>query len=690
MKKLSLFIFLLSFTFCSVFAQDDFRKMAPKAGPAPKIELGKAEQFTLENGLKVLVVENHKLPRVSLSVFVDVPPFLEKEYTGTASIAGQMLRRGANGRTKSEIDLAVDYIGASLSTSSTGVFGSSLTKHKDALLEIMQDVLLHPDFPAEEFDKVKKQTASNILQNKDDANAIASNVAQVLRYGKNHPYGEIQTEETIENITVEKAKEYYNTYFKPNISYLTIVGDITPKEARMLAKQYFGGWEKGVVPGQEFPMPEKPSETTVDFVNKNGAVQSVINITYPVDLKPGHPDAIKASVANRMFGGFFSSRLNSNLREDKGFTYGARSSLDSDKYVGSFSAGASVRNEVTDSSLVEFLTEMKRMRKEMITDEELELVKNVTTGSFARSLESPQTIARFSRNILMYGLPSDYYETYLEKVAAVTKEDVMEMAKKYITPQNAHILVVGNKDEVADKLGAFAANGKVNFYDTEGNPITDDGVKVPDGVTAQTILADYISALGGADKLKKIESVKQVMSANMGGMSIQMTSYQQLPNQMCMEVSMNGNVMQKVVFDGENGQISAMGQAQEMPEDMETEIKAAGQLFPELTYEKNGVKAELAGIEKIDGKNAYKMIIELPTGKKKTEFFDMETSLKVREIKTQNGATETMDFADYKEVDGVKFPHSQTMTGSMPMPLKLEVQSIEVNSGIEAEKFKLN
>jgi predicted Zn-dependent peptidase len=664
--------------------------MAPKAGPAPKIELGKAEQFTLENGLKVLVVENHKLPRVSFSIFVDTPPFMEREFAGTASISGELLKTGANNLAKSEIDAAIDFLGATLITSANGVYGSSLKKHQDELLEIMQNVLLYPTFSEEEFKKIKRRTISNLLQSKDDGEAIAQSVGQVLRYGKEHPYGEIETEETIENITIEKCKEYYNFYFKPNISYLTIVGDITPKEAKFLATQYFGGWKKGNVDKANFETPNKPNETLVDFVNKNGAVQSVINITYPVNLKPGDPDAIKASLANRMFGGFFSSRMNSNLREDKGYTYGANSSLNSDPYVGSFSAGASVRNEVTDSAIVEILAEIKKITTKEITDKEFDLLKNVTIGAFARNLENPQTIARFSRNIMRYNLPADYYKTYLEKVSQVTKKDILEMAQKYITPENAHILVVGNKDEVADKLGVFAKNGQVNFYDNEGNPITNDGAEIPVDVTAETILADYITAIGGEDRLRKVKSVKTEMMANMGGMAIQMTSFNQAPNQMCMEVAMNGNTMQRVVFDGEKGQIVAMGQAQDMPEEMESEIKAAGQIFPELFYKETGVKADLSGIEKINSKNAYKMIIELPTGKKKTVFFDMQTSLKIREVKTQMGNTETMDFAEYTEIEGIKFPYSQTITGSMPMPLKLEVKNIEVNKPIDAAIFKLN
>ncbi len=688
-KHIILFIFGCFIFSLQSIAQDDFRSKAPDAGPAPKIELGKAEQFTLDNGLKLIVVENHKLPRVSFSIFVDVPPFLEEDKAGAANIAGQLLRTGTSSRSKGEIDIAVDFLGASFTTSSTGMFGSCLSKHSPALLEIMQDVLMNPSFSKEEFEKIQKQTLSALVQQKEDPNAIASNVAQVLRYGKDHPYGEVETEATVQNISVEDCKAYYSKYFKPNISYLTIVGDITSKEAKLLADQYFGKWERGAVLASDFPTPKKPGEASVDFVNKTGAVQSVINITYPVELMPGHPDVIKSSVMNTMLGGFFSSRLNANLREDKGFTYGARSSLESDKVIGSFTAVASVRNEVTDSSLVEFLGEMNKMLQDATTDKELTLVKNVMTGSFARSLESPQTIARFARNIARYNLPADYYATYLEKLNQVSKEDIKEMAKKYISPDNCRIIVVGNKDEVAEKIATFASSGKVNFFDTNGEPITDDGVKIPAGVTAETIISDYINAIGGEEKLRSVETLAFSMEASTPMGAIQMSYYQKSPNMMNMEVSMGGNVMQTMTFDGEKGQMSAMGQSQALPEKMVQDLKASGQIFPELFYRDNGVKAELTGIEKVGNENAYVISIEYPNGSKRTHYFDMKTSFKVREVKSQEGATETSDISNYQMVEGINYPHTVKISGAMPMPLEMNVKSIEINGEIEPNKFMI-
>lgn len=689
MKKYSLIICFLSLLALPSFGQEEFRKNAPKPGPAPKIELGDYDEFTLDNGLKVITVENHKIPRVSFQIFVDAPPIKEGEFAGAADMAGQLLNKGTEHKSKAEIDAAVDFIGASLNTSASGLFGASLTKHKDQLLELMADVLLNPTFPEEEFEKLKKQTLSNLASEKDDPNAIAGNVANVLRYGADHPYGELATEETVENITLDKCKAFYNTYFKPNASYLVIVGDIKAEEAKKVAEKYFSKWEKGTVTKATVAMPAMPSETTVDFVAKTGAVQSVLAVTYPVELKPGSEDVIKARVMNTLFGGYFRSRLNNNIREDKGFSYGVRSSLNPDRYVGYFTAGGSVRNEVTDSSIVEFLKEMNTLRNEKVSEDELTLVKNVLSGSFARALERPETVARFALNTVRYELPNDYYATYLEKVSKVTPEDIQAMAQKYLNPHKAHILVVGNKEEVAEKLEVFAANGEVNFYDTYGNEVKMDAVEIPEGTNAGTVLEDYINAIGGTEKLETINDLSVMMTATVQGMGIEMNLVQKAPDKMSLKVSAGGMVMQEQKYDGEKGMSSQMGQKTMLEgEDLES-MKMQAMLFPERKYHEMGYKMNLVGIEPVEKKNAYKIEIESPNGRKTTEFYDVETSLKVRTIITEGETTIIQDFLDYREVVGedIKMPYLLKTSGVMPFPLQMQVQNVEVNKGVEDTIF---
>ena len=691
-NKLSLkYIFILLFAMVTLttFAQEDFRKTAPKSGPAPKIELGKAYQTTLVNGLKVIAVENHKLPRVSFQIYVDAPPLNEGDKAGAARISGELLARGTTTRSKAEIDEAVDYIGGSLSSSASGIRGTCLSSHKETILELMSDILLNPAFPVAEFDKVKKKTLSAIASEKDDANAILGKVSNVMRYGKEHPYGEIETDETIEKITLDDVKKYYVQHFKPNISYLIVVGDITPKEVDAIANKYFLKWAKGEVPLNALAPVKIPNSLSVDFVDKPGAVQSAIAVTYPVNLAPGAPDAIKASVANTMLGGFFGSRLSENIREDKGYSYGVRSTLRPDPVIGYFSAGGSVRNEVTDSTLTEFIKEMKRMRKELISDEDLSKVKSVMTGTFARRLENPEIVALYALNIARYNLPSDYYSTYLEKLAAVTKADVMEMANKYMRHEIAHVVIVGNKEEVADKVAIFAKGEQANFYDNFGNPVSDSGKAIPDGVTAQIIIEDYLQGIGGVAVLEKVNSLQSVMNATVQGMTMQTKMYQKSPTMSVMEVAMNGQVMQKMVYDGEKGFMEAMGQKKDMPQSS-LDRYSVGYIFPELHYKQIKARLDLAGLETINEEDAYKINTEFANGQKSTDYYSQQSGLKIRTITTDQGQTQIMDYGDYKEVDGIMIPHKVTISGAMPFALNMNMESVKVNGDLDGGMFKVD
>lgn len=672
-----------------------FRTQAPEALPAPKIELSEYESFKLDNELQVIVVENNKLPQVSFQIFVDVPPIYEKDQAGYVDMAGELLNKGTAEKSKADIDEAVDFIGATLSTNSRGMFGSSLSRHKEKLLDLMSDVLLNPSFPQAEFDKLKKQTLSALQQEKDDPNSIASKVGDRLNFGDNHPYGEVVTTQTVENITLDQTKDYYKTYFQPDRSYLVVVGDITAKEAQNLAIKYFGKWTKTQdIKSEKMVPPALPKETTVDFVPKDGAVQSVIRITHPINIKPGDKDLIPLRVANTMLGGFFQSKLNDNLREDKGYTYGARSRVNDDPYIGDFVAFASVRNEVTDSSLVEFMREMNSVRNEALSNSDLELVKNVMTGSFARSLERPQTIARFALNTFRYNLPKDYYATYLENLSRVNQTDIMRVAKQYIRPDQAHVVVVGNKDEVANKLDRFSANGVVNFYSTDGEPVKEIDEEIPSGMTAQKVVEEYLKAIGGKDKIDQVKTLAVSRSTSVQGMAMSVNQYISEPGKLAIEIGMNGAVMQKQIYNSGKGKSTGMTGNKEIEGEELEGMKEQAFIIPEHHYGR-AYALELKGIDQVDGAKAYKIGVTSPAGKSSTLFFDATSFLKLKSttVAVVNGesVSTSTKFGEYKEVDGLKYPHLiiQSMPG-LPIPLELKVETIELNKPIDDAIFAVD
>lgn len=668
-----------------------WRATPPAPAPARDIHIGDYNSFDLANGLKVIVVENHKLPQVSYQLSFNQDAIIEGDKAGYSSFAGQLLSKGTKTMTKADIDGAIDFIGGNLTTSQNGIFASSLKKHAPTLLDIMTDVLLNPSFPQEEFDKIVNQAKSALISVKTDPNSIISNIRSVVNFGKNHPYGEVQTDKTIANITIDDCKKYYNTYFKPNNAYLVIVGDITPAEAKAQVEKYFGKWQKGSVPTFVYDKPVGPKGTQVRFGNKDGAVQSVINISYPIDFTPGNPEAIQANIMNSILGGgIFSGRLMQNLREDKAFTYGARSSLDSDKLIGSFNASASVRNEVTDSSIVEFLYEMKRMVNEPVSAEDLALAKTGMAGQFGRSLESPQTIARFALNTFRYNLPKDYYNHYLKNIDAVTIQDVQSIARKYIHPDNCNIFVVGNKDAVADKLLKFDTDGKIDYYGPFGQVVEDKKIEISSDVTGASVIADYLAAIGGVDKLKAVKTLSMTMKADMMGQQVTMEKFQTASGKVAQKMSMMGMVVQEMRYDGVKGMQSQMGQKSIITEGPEFEaLKDQAVMFEQLDYLNKGYQLDLKGIEDVDGVSCYKLMVTNADGESTVDYFDVKTGLLRRTVSTQGEHTMTSDFKSYKDVGGIKIPDIIEINGMAPVPIALKAEDIQINKELSDDLFKV-
>ncbi len=693
MKNIIL-LFCTAVLFHTAQAQIDRSKM-PQPGPAPKIELGDYQSFTLKNGMKVFVVENHKLPRVTFNLIVDRDPIKEGDKAGYVSLAGSLLREGTTNRSKEELDEEVDFIGGSLSTSSTSVYASSLSDYKDKMMELMADVILHPAFREESFEKLKKQSLSGLQYSKNDPNTISQRVFNVLLYGKDHPYGEIETESTVENITLNDCKNYYQTFFKPNISYFAIVGDISLKEAKRLMKKYLGKWQAGDVPHMEYPDPKNPESVHIGLVDRENAVQSVISIGNLTELPPGSPDVIPMRIANQILGGGSMGRLFQNLREDKAYTYGAYSYYQTDPLIGSFRAGASVRNEVTDSAVTEFYIEMDRIREEPISETELRNAKNYITGSFARSLERPQTIANFAINTARYHLPEDYYSNYLKRVEAVSTEEVQNAARKHILPQHSNLLIVGKAEDVAAKMEKF---GPVHYYDTEGNPVEAPTSKKADK-SAEEIIESYIKAIGGSDALQDVIDMSLTYEGSIQGQPLVLIRKLRAPNKgsMILKMSMGGQEMEvmRATYDGQKMKRVLQGQNSPPSEEELKDVKYDYSLFPERFYLTDPeIKIEALAIKNINGEDAYEVKVTFPSGKEVLEYYSVNTGLKLRESQINKGMNGeevvfNQDYGDYRLVEGVMIPHSMTLPLG-PANVEFKLKEVLINSGLNDQDFDTN
>ncbi|MBK6832515.1 MAG: insulinase family protein [Flavobacteriales bacterium] len=323
----------------SMIAQID-RSKAPAPGPAPAVHLGEHITFTLSNGMSVIVVENHKLPMVGVQLRFDIPPMVQADRTGYIELMGELLAAGTPTRDKAAIDEAVDGMGASLFTSSDGLYANGLKKNLSPLMEIISEVIVSPTFPEEELEKARKRAISDVQQRQEDPSAIADVVGRVVTFGRNHPYGEVMTEKTLRKIDRGVMVGYHNKFFRPEKGYLVFVGDITEKEARTLAKEHFGQWKPkpvshvvnedgtetidGIGKVQPWKHVATPAGVRrVMIVDRPGSAQSIIRVGFPLNFQPKDLRALNAQVMNTILGGgVFNARLMQNLREDKGWTYG--------------------------------------------------------------------------------------------------------------------------------------------------------------------------------------------------------------------------------------------------------------------------------------------------------------------------------------------------------------------------------
>ena len=682
MKYLKI-ILLILLSVNITYSQID-RSQPPKAGPAPSINLGNPKSFILDNGLKVIVVENNKLPRAYANLDIDNYPDYEGDIKGVSSLLGSMMGNGTKNQSKDSYNEEVDYMGATLVLSAGGGYVSSLKRYFPRILEMMADGLINPKFTKEDFEREKNVALEGIKSIEKDVQTIANRVHSKLRFGDNHPFGEFETIETLNNISLKDIQNYYKKFATPNNAYLTVVGDVQYDEIKSLVESLFSNWKKGKESNYTLPKVNNLDNVEINFVDMSNAVQSEIYVGNLMDISMTNPDFFALKLGNQILGGSSTARLFMNLREDKGFTYGSYSSASTSRYKGSFTATASVRNEVTDSAITEIIKEINLISTEGITDEELDAAKEKYVGSFIMSTEQPSTIANFATNIAKFNLPENFYEKYLENFQSVSTEDVKRVINKYLLKDNLRVLVVGKGQDVLSSLEKMPYD--INYFDKEGNSSSKPDFSTPTGVTVESVLNNYLDAIGGMEKVAEVNAVSMLAEAEVQGMKLQMVSIQAKPNKMVQMMMMMGNTMMKMVFDGENGSVSQQGMTNPLPESEVEKLVQSTLPFEELGW-LNDDNVTFSSIDEEDGKTLY----VLEVSKNSFVAYDAETGLKYKQtdmatMPDGSNMPQSTYFEDYREVNGVLFPYL-VKTPIGPQSLDFNVINISVNPQVSDSDF---
>jgi len=451
------------------------RSKPPELGPPPRVSLPPILTRQLANGLKLMIVEQHELPLADFVLLVGSGGTADPlGKTGVANLTAAMLREGTTTRKSLDIADQTSFLGISLfpqaSWESSTLSLHTPTAQIDSALALFADVALHPSFPVNEFERLKKNRLTELLQLRDQGPAIANLAFPAILYGNAHPYGAplIGTEVSVTGLTTADLQSYYQTNFKPNNSTLIIVGDVNPTQIEQKINALFGGWQRGDVPQLTYSEPPKSSATTIYLIDKPGAAQSSFRIG-AVGVPRSTKDYFALTVMNTILGGSFTSRLNQNLREARGYTYGAGSRFDMRRAAGPFTASAEIVSAKSDSALLEFVKELNGIRQSAPADE-LSRAKRFLQLQLPGNFETTQQIAAALVPVALYGLPLDYYNNYVQSVEAVTQADVARVAQQYINPGSLAIVIVGDRKSIEQALKATNV-GPISIRDMTGHVI---------------------------------------------------------------------------------------------------------------------------------------------------------------------------------------------------------------------------
>ncbi len=461
--------------------QSQTTKGAVVKGKAPvnknvlKVKLPRAEEAALPNGLRVVLLRSTKVPTFNMQMVVLSGGLSDKaDYRGLASSTATLLREGTAKRSSKDIAEQVDALGATLFASSglssmtSTVSVGGLVENLDQSLELFADVVRNPSFPQGEVDKYKTRTLAQLQFQRSIPQFLAAEQFQRAIYGNAHPAALVATPiESIQKLTSKDLADFHSTYYRPNNAILAIVGDVTMKEVMPKIEKAFGDWQKADVPAATIPQAPAQTASRILLIDRPGSVQTVLQLG-TLGIERTSPDYFAVLMADRVLGGGPSGRLFLNLREDKGYTYGAYSGFGGSRFRGTWQASSEVRTDVTEGAMKEFMYELNRLRNETVPAEELENAKRAIVGSFALSLEQPQSLLQNIITQKLYNLPADYWDTYPQKVAAITAADVQRVAQKYIDLGHLQVVAVGDAAKAREVLAKY---GKVEVFDAEGKPV---------------------------------------------------------------------------------------------------------------------------------------------------------------------------------------------------------------------------
>ncbi len=691
MKKISFLLFAILLLAANSFAQVD-RSQKPAAGPVPKSSFPAFSETKLKNGLRVIIVENHKQPLVFFRTLILSGNAQDREAIGAASAVSALMQKGTKTRSADDIAKKLDFYGAEIGGGSSvddiNVFISCMKKDMAEVLPVYADVIKNPSFPKDEFDKYASQTLSGLKAAKQNPAELGRKMGRKITYGP-HPYGEIITEETIQKLNSQMLKDWHGRNFVAENSIIAVVGDVTEKEIMPLLEKQFGDWNKGSRVQPIYPALEDTHGMTISLINRPSSVQSTIRLQ-KLGLAATNSNFDKASLLMSIFAGNgtigFQNRLFQNIREKHGYTYTPGGSLTTSLDRGIFVAVAEVRNAVTDSALDQMLLEYRRLSSEQVPSQELDFAKGLITGKYLMDLANPQITSAKALSILEYGLPKDYYSTYATRISGFSAEDLQDVAEKVYSPNDINIIVVGDASQVKTKLERF---GKVNVYDLDLKPIKFTEEKLKDAAMTLDQVLELMYKGMNKTALEKITS-RQIEGERSIGVTGEvhkgkMMVIEEAPNKKYEKLDLGAPMIIESRGDGQhvynyypggNGVID--------PKTEKTEL--ANAIFNDALHVRDaGNSVKLLGMGNSPGGEAYVLDVMKSGVSHEKWYIDKTTGYITRKEEISGEEAATTDYSDFRMVDGIPYAFHEETHGAGDQTF--QITSIKHNVKVDEKLF---
>lgn len=647
----------------------------------------KFTDFKLENGLRVIVLNDTTLQGFSANLLVDYPLVFEGELKGVSTLVGQLLGTGTKLHNKTEIDSLLHLSSCTMNAMGQQLQLQGALEKREAILSLLAEMVQQATFPEQEVERLKA-ALKRITEATDTSVTTSSNqLSNQLIFGADHPYGERISIENLANISPETCQQFYQKYYRPIVSYLVLAGNIQAKEARFLVEKYFGNWRvQGAMFAAFYNPAPLPLKTRLSFVNMPAAPAVGLEIGYAIPLRPGMEDELKVALLKQV--------LDEKLVRASWNPLGNIVSAVADPQVGIFRVSPSVLPpERVEEAINDILVTLSNVRNQLVDQQTLAAAKANLTSQYLMYhdlLMHQEGRAGKALSIVRFKLPRNYYDNYLQRLNELTAADLLEVAREYLLPGRAHIVLAGDQ-AIAPSLARFAGDGKVHYYTKEGQEIESMDLELAtENITAKEVVEAYLAAIGGRSRLTEVKDLTWEAAAKVQEEALVMTRIKKNDEMFFGQLRIGDMNILKIFFDGQSARVFQGNQEDEdvSEEDLE-KFRTYAVIFPELKYHDQGYQLKVAGSAVLNNHNVHILDVITPSGKSSSQYFDTSTGFLVRSVTEEDGKIQIWDYSDYRAVDGVKFPHQSVLTGLLEQPLLFHVKSLKLNQAVTDDLFKI-